>query len=125
MLYRLLLLVLALALVVYLLRSAFADLKLLVEELTLKRKLRRMAAKAVEEPRAKVLRGAGALLIKVELPGVASEKDVVLRRLENSLELRANAGDKIYFKLFPVPRSAKMKKSAFVGSEYVLEFSTA
>jgi HSP20 family molecular chaperone IbpA len=57
-------------------------------------------------------------LIKVSLPGVENNDDIVVRKLENSIEVRAKAGKKKYFTVIPV----KYKKiAAKMFSQNMLE----
>jgi|Deesub1362A_J573_1020465.scaffolds.fasta_scaffold22452_2 HSP20 family molecular chaperone IbpA len=57
-------------------------------------------------------------LIKVSLPGVENSDDIIVKKLENSIEVRAKAGDKRYFAVIPV----KYKKIADkMFSQNVLE----
>ncbi len=57
----------------------------------------------VVEPEVRVERNGR--LIKVKLPEVESEEDVMIRKLGDSLEVRAQAGKKGYFAVIPVKYS--------------------
>jgi len=67
-------------------------------------------AKITEEPEAKKIVEKGKTIIKIDLPGVKSEDDIEVKRLEQSIEIKAFAGDKAYFKLIPIPENAKINK---------------
>ena len=67
--------------------------------------------KITEEPETKIQRVGKKQIITVNLPDV-KEEDVRIRQLEQSIEIRALAGDKGYFKLIPVPANA------YVGKEF-------
>jgi HSP20 family molecular chaperone IbpA len=55
-----------------------------------------------QEPRANVRRFSDKIVYEIDLPGVKSLKDVSVIKLENSIEIKAVAKDKAYFKLIPV-----------------------
>lgn len=59
------------------------------------------------EPKVEV-RGGGKT-VEVYLPGVDSENEVHLKKFENSVEVRAAAGEKTYFAIIPNVRSRFMK----------------
>lgn len=68
--------------------------------------------KVTEEPETKVEKVNNHLLITVKLPGVKSEDDVKIRRLEQSIEIRAFGDDKAYFTLVPIkPEMEIFRKS--------------
>lgn len=67
-------------------------------------------AKFTEEPETKIERKGGRQIINIKLPGVKKE-DIEIKRLENSIEIRAFTGDKAYFKLIPIPSNAAISKS--------------
>jgi len=73
-----------------------------------------------EEPEAKIKKIGSSMEIVIELPGVKSLKDIILKRYEESLEIRAYAGKKMYFKLIPVPKQAKLNEKSFNKSSLVL-----
>ncbi len=88
------------------------------EEETLEEKV--MKAKVTEEPEAKVERKGKKRIITIELPGVKASEDVNVKRLEQSIEVRAFAGDKAYFKLIPIPKNASVEYK-FEDEKLVLE----
>lgn len=63
------------------------------------RKLSKLPKKEAE---AKVRRLSNKIVYEVELPGVKSIKDVVINKLENSIEIKAFSKDSAYFKFIPV-----------------------
>ncbi len=67
--------------------------------------------KITEEPETKIHRIGNKQTITVNLPDV-KEEDVQIKQLEQSIEIRAYAGDKAYFKLIPVPANA------YIGKEF-------
>ena len=48
------------------------------------------------------------LIVDLELPGVESEEDIEVKKLEESIEVKAFAGDSGYFKILSVPKGAKL-----------------
>lgn len=65
--------------------------------------------KIMEEPETKTQRLGNKQIFTVTLPEV-KEEDVQIKQLEQSIEIRAIAGDKGYFKLIPVPANAYVDK---------------
>lgn len=55
-----------------------------------------------EEPETKVRRLSDKIVYEIALPGVKSEKDIIINKLQNSIEIKAFAKDKAYFKLIPL-----------------------
>jgi HSP20 family molecular chaperone IbpA len=58
--------------------------------------------KTTEEPEAKVSREGNRTIIEIKLPDVEKEEDINVKKLEQSIEIRARAKDKLYFKLIPM-----------------------
>ncbi len=54
-----------------------------------------------QEAESKVRRLSGKVIYEIELPGVKNLKDIVINKLENSIEIKAFSKDKAYFKLLP------------------------
>lgn len=70
-----------------------------------------------EEPMTRVRRFTNKIVYEIELPGVNDEKKVFINRLQNSIEIKAFAKDKAYFKLIPVSfpiKSWKFSKGRLV-----------
>ncbi len=63
------------------------------------KKLSRLPKKEAET---KIRRLANKLIYELSLPGVKQTKDIVINRLENSIEIKAFSKDKAYFKLIPL-----------------------
>lgn len=66
--------------------------------------------KFTEEPETTIERRGNRQIINIKLPGVKKE-DIEIKRLEQSIEIKAFAGDKAYFKLIPIPSSAAVNRS--------------
>lgn len=55
-----------------------------------------------EEPETKVRRLTDKIIYEISLPGVKNEKNIFINKLQNSIEIKAFAKDKAYFKLIPL-----------------------
>jgi HSP20 family molecular chaperone IbpA len=67
--------------------------------------------KVTEEPEMTVERVDDRQVLRLKLPGIRSVGDVDVRKLEQSIEIRAFADDKAYFKLIPVkPETQVLRK---------------
>lgn len=62
--------------------------------------------KTTEEPDTKIQRIQNKQIITLNLPDVKSLEDIELKQLDQSIEIKAFAGDKAYFKLIPIPLNA-------------------
>jgi hypothetical protein len=72
-----------------------------------------------KEAETEVRRLSDRIIYEIKLPGVKSFKDVIINRLENSIEVKAVADDKVYFKLLPV--SLPIKKYGLNKGKLFLE----
>jgi HSP20 family molecular chaperone IbpA len=80
------------------------------------------APKITEEPKTHVKRTGSAVEVDIELPGVKSKDDIEVREFENSVEVKAVAGDKAYFKILTKPEQFGVKSRKFEGGVLHLEF---
>ena len=71
--------------------------------------------KVTEEPKSRVKHLRLKDIVEIELPDVKSAKDIQIRELEQSIEVKARAGDKVYFKLLPVPPGRSLHKKFSKG----------
>lgn len=55
-----------------------------------------------EEPITDIRRLSNKVIYEIEIPGVKSIEDISIIKLENSIEIKALAKDKVYFKLIPI-----------------------
>jgi len=69
--------------------------------------------KVTEEPETDVKTEGNRQTIKIKLPDVKSEHDIEVKKLEQSIEVKAFAGDKAYFTLVPVPKDSSIVKKEF------------
>jgi len=77
------------------------------ERKRLRKEMSKLNAKKLEklpkkEPETSVRRLSDKIIYEISLPGVKSLKDITINELENSIEIKAVAKDKVYFKLLPV-----------------------
>lgn len=86
-------------------------------------KLKMLKAKRTEEPETSVRNVEGCILVEVKLPEVRDPKDIQLKSLENSIEVRAIAGDKAYFKILKKPERAKVLKRHFENGILTIELA--
>ncbi|MBU5689625.1 MAG: zinc ribbon domain-containing protein [Candidatus Aenigmatarchaeota archaeon] len=61
-------------------------------------------------------------IVIVKLPGVKSKDDVSVNAYSKSVEVRAIAGDKGYFKLIPIPSNLNFSGKRFENEELKLLF---
>jgi len=83
------------------------------EEVPPEAKERVRVPKVTEEPEAEVKAEGNRETIRIKLPDVKSEEDIEVKKLEQSIEVKAFAGDKAYFKLIPLPSGAAVVKKDF------------
>ena len=75
----------------------------------------------VVEP--KILVKEGGKIVEVFLPNVKSDKDISIKKFENSIELRAFADKKMYFAIIPKLRFPYLSKQKFENGVLTLRFS--
>jgi HSP20 family molecular chaperone IbpA len=76
-----------------------------------------------EEPRTTVKRVNSRVFVDIEIPGVKSLRDVNIMELRNSIEVRAIAGTKAYFKILTIPEQFKLDKREFYKGMLHMEFA--
>ena len=64
--------------------------------------------KVTEEPETKIQKSQNKQIITLNLPDVKSLEDIEFKQLSQSIEIKAFAGDKAYFKLIPIPTNASV-----------------
>ena len=67
-----------------------------------KKSLKRFSELPKKEPKTNVKRLSNTVIYEINLPGVKSSEDLSIVKLENSIEIKAVAKDKAYFKLLPI-----------------------
>ena len=63
---------------------------------------RKFLTEIKKEPKTNVKRLSNTVIYEINMPGVKSLDDISIVKLENSIEIKAVAKDKAYFKLIPV-----------------------
>ncbi|MBL7206442.1 MAG: hypothetical protein ISS36_02485 [Candidatus Aenigmarchaeota archaeon] len=79
--------------------------------------------KTTEEPKENIKRTANGLIVELDMPGVNSENDIEIKELENSVEVKAVAGDKAYFKILTKPEKFHLKGKSFENGKLLLKFA--
>lgn len=94
-----------------------------VKEIGTKKIKKRKVPKITEEPKSEMKRLGNILHIKINLPKVRSLEDIDIIKLAESIEIRAYAGDKAYFKLLKVPRETKLIGKKFDKNTLEIQLS--
>ncbi|MBI4015385.1 MAG: zinc ribbon domain-containing protein [Candidatus Aenigmarchaeota archaeon] len=76
-------------------------------------KRRAVKFEKTEEPKMEVKKSKNELTYRIKLPGIVSLRSVDVKKLPNSIEIRAAAGNKLYFKLFEVPEGFEIIEKNF------------
>ena len=84
-----------------------------------KRKIR--IPKITEEPETKIEKRANEETITIKLPDVKNLNDIEIRKLGQSIEIKAFAGDKAYFKLIPIKSNAQISDRSFKNGVLKIE----
>jgi len=71
------------------------------------------AAKITEEPETCVRRVDDRIVVEVKLPEVRDSKDIEVKFLDNSIEVKAIAGEKAYFKILTKPPKTNVVRKGF------------
>ncbi|MBI2674956.1 MAG: zinc ribbon domain-containing protein [Candidatus Aenigmarchaeota archaeon] len=76
-----------------------------------------------EEPEANVSNLGGRLVVEIPLPSVESQKDIDIKELESSIEVKAIAKDKVYFKILTKPEGFRLRSGRLDNGKLILELS--
>ena len=76
-----------------------------------------------EEPKTSVARSASKVVVSIHLPGVKSDGSIEISELESSVEVKALAHDKAYFKILTKPPQFRLSRRSFDKEVLQLEFS--
>lgn len=71
-----------------------------------KKEFKERIQKFTEEPKVEVQNLGNKKIISIKLPDVKSQDDIYIKKLDQSIEVKAFSGDKAYFKLIPIPTNA-------------------
>lgn len=78
--------------------------------------------KITEEPKTDVRRIDSQVVVDMDIPGVKQESDIDVTELESSVEVRARAGDKMYFKILTKPEQFRVVEKRFEKGKLHLVF---
>jgi HSP20 family molecular chaperone IbpA len=87
------------------------------------RRVKLSADAVAEEPKAEVRRTEGGVAVDIPMPGVSSDDTIEIRELESSVEVKAAAGDKAYFKILTKPPESRLTRRYFRDGVLHIEFS--
>lgn len=85
-------------------------------------KAKALAKLPKKEAEASVRRLSNKIIYELSLPGVSNIKDIIINKLENSVEIKAFSKDKAYFKLIPI--NLPILDYKLKDSKLVLEFKS-
>ena len=83
----------------------------------------RKISRVTEEPETEIKTSGNKQIIQIKLPEIKSFKDIDVKKLEQSLEVKAFAKDKTYFKLIPVPSNSEIVNKDFRGNVLRIELT--
>ncbi len=63
------------------------------------------------------------LVVELDLPRVESSKDIDVKKLSESIEIRAFAGNKGYFKILSIPKDAELISKRFRNQKLTLKIA--
>jgi HSP20 family molecular chaperone IbpA len=75
----------------------------------------------ITEPETDIKTSGNKQIIQIKLPEVKSFNDIEVKKLEQSLEIKAFAKDKTYFKLIPIPSNSEIANKEFKGNVLKIE----
>lgn len=81
----------------------------------------RTPPKVTREPKTVVEQKGDKSILRVEIPGVTDENDIDIRRMAESIEIRAYAKDGAYFTLFCIPADSKILSKRLEKGELIIE----
>lgn len=84
-----------------------------------KEKTKKFSSLPRKEPKTNIRRLSNKVIYELEMPGVTSLEDVSVVKLESSIEIKAIAEDKSYFKLIPI--NLPLKKYDLEEGRLILE----
>lgn len=86
---------------------------------TSKLNTKRFSGKPKEEPKTNIRKFSDKVVYEIDLPGVKSIKDISIIQLENSIEIKALAKDKVFYKIIPI--NLPIKNYSLLKGRLVLE----
>ena len=88
-----------------------------------KKSAERKLPRKIIEPKVRVKRLAKEMIITILLPDVNSEKDIELNRFTDSIEIRAFARNKGYFKILIIPKNHRLVEKSLDDGKLNLKFA--
>jgi hypothetical protein len=80
-------------------------------------------AKTTSEPETCLKNVAGRIVAELKLPGVRNAEHIEVRPLDSSIEIKALAGDKAYFKILTKPPQANIIRQEFKKGILIIELA--
>ncbi len=114
---RIAIFVLAVALFYYILRNTLNEIMQEIRGGFIKIKMRNI--KTIEEPVVRSKREGRNQYYILRMPGI-NEKDIHLKKLEESVEIRAYGKDRMYFKLLPLKPNSLIISKRVEGDDLIL-----
>jgi HSP20 family molecular chaperone IbpA len=91
---------------------------------TCEEKGRRVKVSSItEEPETEIKASGNKKTIQIKLPGIKNFKDIDVKKLEQSLEIKAFAKGKTFFKLIPIPSNSEIINKEFKNSILKIEIA--
>jgi hypothetical protein len=75
----------------------------------------------ITEPEAEIKTSGNRQAIQIKLPEIKNSKDIEIKKLEQSLEIKAFAKNKTYFKLIPIPSNSEIVNKEFKNNVLKIE----
>jgi HSP20 family molecular chaperone IbpA len=80
------------------------------------------APKITEEPETEIKRVGDKVVVEMDIPGVDNMENIEITELENSVEVKAIAGEKAFFKIITKPPRSRLINQRFEKGKLFLEF---
>lgn len=77
--------------------------------------------KVTEEPETEIKSTGNKKIIQIKLPEIKNLKDIDVKKLEQSIEIKALSKDKTYFKLIPIPSESEIINKEFKNNVLKIE----
>ena len=87
-----------------------------------KEKIKKFSSLPREEPAIDMKRFSDEIVYELDVPGVKSLNDIIITKLENSIEIKALGKDKVYKKIIPV--NLPIKKYGLLKDKLILRLYT-
>lgn len=73
------------------------------------------------EPETSIKKTDDKTIIEIGLPGIKSKEEIEIKKMQNSIEVKAHAGDTAYFKIINVPADSRITKKELNKENLILE----